>query len=232
MEIYVNDMQVKSAKARTHKADLRETFKTLRKYNMKLNPAKCAFGVRAGKFLGYMVTERGVEANPKKAQAIINMQPPRNIREVQILTGSLTALSRFISKVAEKTYSFFKIIRKGAEFSWDEGSTKAFEELKGVLASLPLLAKPKPDDKLYLYLAIGEQSIISVLVKEDQDDQIPVYYTSKMLQGVEARYPEIKKLGLALVTTVRKLRPYFLSHTIIVPTRHPLNLTLGKIDTS
>lgn len=93
MEIYVDDMLVKSTKAQSHRADLKETFEILQKYNIKLNPAKCAFGVRAGKFLWYVVTERGVEVNPEKAQAIINMQPPRNIKEVQILTGSLVALS-------------------------------------------------------------------------------------------------------------------------------------------
>lgn len=152
LEIYVDDTLVKSTKAQARRDDLKETFTTLRKYNMKLNPAKCAFRVRAGKFLGYMVTERGVRVNPEKAQAIIEMQPPRNIKEVQILTGSLTALSHFISKVAKKTYPFFKILRQGAEFSWDKESAKAFEKLKNVLASLPLLAKPEKGERLYVYL--------------------------------------------------------------------------------
>lgn len=115
---------------------------------MKLNPNKCAFGVRAGKFLGYMVTERGVEVNPEKVHAIVDMKPLRNIKEVQVLTGSIIALSRFIAQAAERAYPFFKILRKIANFAWDEEADQPFNDLKKVLANLPLLAKPVKDEKL------------------------------------------------------------------------------------
>ena len=87
MEVYVDDMLVKSLDEERHLDDLQETFDTLRRYNMKLNPSKCAFGVSLGKFLGFMVSHRGIEANPDKVQAILNMEPPRNIKEVQSLIG-------------------------------------------------------------------------------------------------------------------------------------------------
>lgn len=189
---------------------------------MKLNPNKCAFGVRAGKFLGYMVTERGVEVNPEKVQAIVDMKPLRNIKEVQVLTGSIIALSRFIAKAAERAYPFFKILRKIANFN----------DLKKVLANLPLLAKPVKDEKLYVYLAVGPQSVSSVFLWEEKGKQIPIYYTSRVIEGAEANYSEIEKLGLALVTAARKLRPYFLSHTIVVRTNNTLKATLVKIKAS
>lgn len=189
---------------------------------MKLNPNKCAFGVRAGKFLGYMVTERGVEVNPEKVQAIVDMKPLRNIKEVQVLTGSIIALSRFIAKAAERVYPFFKILRKIANFN----------DLKKVLANLPLLAKPVKDEKLYVYLAVGPQSVSSVFLWEEKGKQIPIYYTSRVIEGAEANYSEIEKLGLALVTAARKLRPYFLSHTIVVRTNNTLKATLVKIKAS
>ena len=78
MEVYVDDMLVKSIEAEEHIKDLQEAFGTLRKHRMKLNPTKCAFGVASGKFLGFMVTQRGIEANPKKIRAILDMKHPSN----------------------------------------------------------------------------------------------------------------------------------------------------------
>ncbi|KAL0394641.1 UNVERIFIED_CONTAM: hypothetical protein Slati_4430300 [Sesamum latifolium] len=101
VEVYVDDMLVKSKKAEDHVTDLEETFSVFRKYRLKLNPAKCAFGVRGGHFLGFMVTQRGIEANPLKIKAILDMKVPAYINEVQRLTGRIVALSRFISKSAE-----------------------------------------------------------------------------------------------------------------------------------
>ncbi|KAL0440225.1 UNVERIFIED_CONTAM: hypothetical protein Slati_2505500 [Sesamum latifolium] len=107
MEVYVDDMLVKSKKAEDHIVDLEETFAVLRKYRLKLNPAKCAFGVQGGRFLGFMVTQRGIEANPLKIKAILDMKAPACVSEVQRLTGRIAALSRFISKSAEKSLPFF-----------------------------------------------------------------------------------------------------------------------------
>ncbi|KAL0430850.1 UNVERIFIED_CONTAM: hypothetical protein Sradi_0711000 [Sesamum radiatum] len=107
MEVYVDDMLVKSKEAHHHVEDLNETFAVLRKYRLKLNFAKCAFEVSGGRFLGFMVTQRGIEANPDKIKAILDVGPPPNINEVQQLTGRIAALSRFISKSAEKDLPFF-----------------------------------------------------------------------------------------------------------------------------
>ncbi|KAL0416413.1 UNVERIFIED_CONTAM: Pro-Pol polyprotein [Sesamum latifolium] len=113
VEVYVDDMLVKSKKAENHIADLEETFAVLRKYRLKLNPAKCAFGVQGGRFLGCMVTQRGIEANPLKIKAILDMKAPACIDEVQRLTRRIAALSRFISKSAEKSLPFFQNIKEG-----------------------------------------------------------------------------------------------------------------------
>ncbi|KAL0374124.1 UNVERIFIED_CONTAM: hypothetical protein Sradi_3328100 [Sesamum radiatum] len=102
MEVYVDDMLVKSREADHHVEDLNETFAVLRKYQLKLNPGKYAFGVSGGRFLGLMMTQRGLEANPDKINAILDMGPPTNINEVQRLTRRIAALSRFISKSVEK----------------------------------------------------------------------------------------------------------------------------------
>ena len=116
VQLYMNDMLVKSRREEDHLEDLRETFDTLRSYNMKLNLGKCAFGVTAGKFLGFMVSQKGIEANPDKIRAIIEMKPPRNVKEVQSLNGKVAALNRFVSRATDKYFPFFRTLKKS--FEW------------------------------------------------------------------------------------------------------------------
>ena len=92
--------------------DLRETFDTFRSYNIKLNPRKCAFRVTVGKFLGFMVSQRGIKANPDKIRAIMEMVPPRNVKEVQSLNGKIAALNRFVSRATNKCLPFFRTLKK------------------------------------------------------------------------------------------------------------------------
>ena len=110
-EVYIDDMLVKSIKAELHIIHLAKAFQILKSYNMKLNPAKCAFGVSAGKFLGFIVNSRGIEANPDKINVVLDMLPPSNIEEVQRLTGRIVALSCFVFKASDKCQPFFQILK-------------------------------------------------------------------------------------------------------------------------
>ena len=115
LEVYVNDLLVKSKEEDDHLRHLSEAFAVLRKFQMKLSPAKCTFGVSSGKFLGHLVSRRGIEANLEKIQAVINMQSPRTTKEVQSLAGRVAALNRFISRATDRCLPFFKILRKAFE---------------------------------------------------------------------------------------------------------------------
>ena len=117
VQVYVDDLLVKSRREEDHLEDLKETFNTLRSYNMKLNPRKCAFGVTAGKFLGFMVSQRGIEANPDKIRAIMEMAPPRNVKEVQSLNGKIAALNRFVSRATNKCLPFFRTLKRSFEWT-------------------------------------------------------------------------------------------------------------------
>uniref|UniRef100_A0A2N9IUL6 Uncharacterized protein n=1 Tax=Fagus sylvatica TaxID=28930 RepID=A0A2N9IUL6_FAGSY len=128
VEVYVDDMLVKTKDEVKHLEDLKETFRTLRRYRMKLNPNKCVFGVSSGKFLGFMVSQRGIEANPDKIKAVLEMTPPRTTKEVQSLTGRVAALNRFVSRATDKCLPFFKTLRKA--FIWTDECQKSFKELK------------------------------------------------------------------------------------------------------
>ena len=116
VQVYVDDMLVKSRREEDHLEDLRETFDILRSYNMKLNLGKCTFGVTAGKFLVFMVSQRGIEANSDKIRAIMEMTPPRNMKEVQSLNGKVAALNRFVSRATDKCLPFFHTLKKS--FEW------------------------------------------------------------------------------------------------------------------
>ena len=107
MEVYIDDMLVKSVKAELHVDHLVESFQVLKNYKMKLNPTKCAFGVSVGKFLGFIVNIQGIEANPYKIKSVLDMQPPSNTKEIQCLTGRIAALSRFVSRSSDKCQPFF-----------------------------------------------------------------------------------------------------------------------------
>ena len=222
MEVYVDDMLVKSLDKADHVEHLREAFQVLRHHKMMLNPTKCAFGVGSGKFLGLMVSKRGIEANPDKIKAILDMEPPRSIKDVQKLTGRVAALGRFISKSGDKCLPFFKVLKKIKDFQWTDESQEAFEKLKEYMTTSPLLAKPVPGETLYLYLAASDKAVSAVLVKEDMKIQKPVYYVSKVLHGAELNYSTLEKFALALVTASRKLRPYFQAHDIVILTDQPL----------
>uniref|UniRef100_A0A2N9IJZ2 Uncharacterized protein n=1 Tax=Fagus sylvatica TaxID=28930 RepID=A0A2N9IJZ2_FAGSY len=211
-----------------HLEDLEETFETLRQYRMKLNPSKCVFGGLSGKFLGFMVSQRGIEANPDKIKAVLEMTPPRTTKEVQSHTGRGAALNRFISRATDKCLPFFKTLRKA--FAWTDKCQKSFEELKLYLTSPPLLSPSQQGEALSLYLAVSPTAVSSTLIREDGGTQLPVYYTSKAFQGAEERYSAMEKLALALIIATRKLRPYFQSHKIIVLTNDPLRKAMNKPD--
>ncbi|CAH9057530.1 unnamed protein product, partial [Cuscuta europaea] len=185
----------------------------MKEFRLRLNPKKCAFGVQGGKFLGYMVSRRGIEINPEKTQAIINMEPPRNVKEVQRLTGRLTALNRFLSRSAERALPFFQIMRKANSFKWTTECQEAFDELKRYLSSPPVLSKPRAGETLFLYLGVSTSAVSSVLIREDEGVQKAIFYISKTLREAELRYSPIEKTVLAIVHTVKKLGHYFQAHT-------------------
>ena len=214
MEVYVDNMLVKSREELVHLDDLKEMFTTFKQYQMKLNPAKCIFGVALGKFLGFMESQRGIEANPEKVQAIINMSLPKTVKEVQKLTGRIATLNRFVSRVTDKCLPFFKTLKQA--FAWTDEYKTAFQELKRYLNNPPLLSPSKQGKSLYLYLVVSETVVSVALIREEGRKQLTVYYVSQAFQGAEFRYPRIEKIVFALIVASRKLRQYFQANPILV----------------
>ncbi|KAF8100246.1 hypothetical protein N665_0228s0001 [Sinapis alba] len=215
MEVYINDMLVKSLVAGDHIKHLTACFKSLNEYGMKLNPTKCTFAVTSGELLGYI-----------GYTAIAELPYPKTTREVQRLIGRIAALNRFISRSTHKCLPFYQLLRNNKRFEWDARYEDAFQDLKEYLSTPPILAKPEDRETLYLYIFVSTSAVSSVLVREDRGEQRPIFYTSKIFDDAETRYSPLEKLALAVVVASRKLRPYFQSHTIHVLTNHPLRLIL------
>ena len=180
MEVYVDDMIVKTKIAADHLTDLYETFDILCYFNMK-----SVFEAVSGKFLGFLVSRRGVEANPEKIRAILEMQPPSSVNNVQRLSSRIASLGRFVPKSADKCAEFFKILRNPDEFIWIEKYQNAFEELKKLLASPSVLATPVIGKDLYLYLAVSGNAVSFVLARTEGHHHKSVYYVSHVLQDAE-----------------------------------------------
>ena len=142
--------------------------------------------------------------------------------------GKVAALSRFISRSSDKCHKLFKVLKKGKHVAWNEEYTTTLQELKAYISSPPLLAKPVDGEKLLVYLVVSQVGVSAVLVREENAHQCPIYYVSKILLPEETRYPHLEIQALDLVTTARKLCPYFQCHPITVVTTFPLRTILQK----
>ena len=135
----MDDVVVKMKSQDTLVEDLRNTFGSLSKVHLMLNPEKCTFGVSSGKLLDLLVSHRGIEANPDKIKAIEEMQPPWRIKDVQRLNGCIAALGRFISRLGERALPFFKLLKKKGPIEWTTEAEEALQSLKRYLSSPPVL---------------------------------------------------------------------------------------------
>jgi hypothetical protein len=212
VEAYVDDVVDKTRNSDTLIADLEETFASLRGYQWKLNPNKCVFVVPSGKLLGFIISHRGIEANPKKISAITKMKAPTCIKDLQKLTGFMAALNRFISKLGERGLPFFKLLKHQEKFVWTPEADQALAQLKDFLSKPPILTTPRKKEQLLLYLAATTHVVSTAIVVERQEDshaypvQQPVYFISEVLSESKARYQPVQKLLYAALITSQKLR--------------------------
>src|SRR4051812_34968442 len=225
---YVDDIAVMTRKGSDLISDLRETFDSLRKYKMMLNPLKCVFGIPAGKLLGFIVSHRSIEVNPEKIKAILDIKRPTCLKDVQRLTGCVAAVSRFISRLGEKATPLYKLLKKADKYVWDDAEDAALQELKRVLSSAPILAATIASEPMLLYLAATNRVIRIVIVVERQEEgheygvQHPVYYVSEVLTESKQRYPHFQKVAYGIFLGSQKLRHYFQEHPMTVVSAAPL----------
>ncbi|GJX84132.1 reverse transcriptase domain-containing protein [Tanacetum coccineum] len=204
LEVYVDDLVIKSRTEEEIIRDITETFKTLRQINMKLNPKKCTFGMQEGMFLGYKVSTDGLRASPDKADAVLSLPSPRCIKDCT----------------------------KKSDFQWTLEAEEAFKQMKKLIAELPTLTAPREHEELIIYLAAAKEVISAVLMTGREGKQIPVYFVSRALRGPKVNYTPMEKLVLALLSASKRLKRYFQAHTVVVITDQPIKQLLSSSEIS
>ena len=181
IEDYVDDIVVKSKEAASHIVDLRRVFERCRKYKLRMNPLKCAFGVMSGKFLGFVVHRKGIDVDPAKVKAIREMAPPANQKQLKSLLGKVSYIRRFIPALGEITAQFQVLLKKGELFVWGERQQRALNRIKEVLASPTTMMPPVKGQPMILYLTSTNRFIASLLVQEPERVEKPLHYLSTCL---------------------------------------------------
>ena len=166
VEVYIDDIVVKSKRESRHVEDLQGVFEVLQQHKLRLNAEKCIFGVGAGKFLGYLITNRGIEANPNQIEAVNRLKLPSNPKEMQVLTKMLAALNRFISQFADRCRLFYQLLKKWKRFQWNEECDRTFRDLKDYLMQTSMLMAPESKEDLFMYLSVSDHAVSAVLLRD------------------------------------------------------------------
>ena len=223
VKVYIDDIMVKSKTHGEHVQHLEETFGLMMAYNMKLNPSKYTFGVDASKFLGFMVTQRGIKVNSDQIRVIIETFALSNKKELQCLTGRLAALRCFIARFTDKLRSFYLTLKGASAIGWTDKCGREFYEVKSYLTQPLILSSPQSGEQLYMYLAMFDCAISVVLFHYIRDkEQRLVYYVNKAMVDVKTRYSKMEQTNLALKSAAQKLCPYFQAHQVTILTNQPL----------
>jgi hypothetical protein len=186
IEAYVDDIVVKSKKTGDLVPNLIEVFAKLRQHGVKLNPEKCVFGVPRGMLLGFVVSERSIEANPDKISIFMDMWLIKNLKGVQRVTGCLAALSRFIARLGERNLPLYKLMKKSDHFTWTPEAQEALDSLKNILKSPSILTAPTTKEPMLLYISVTTQVVSAALVVEGKNPRGPNRYNGQCTSS--ARY--------------------------------------------
>ncbi|XP_021839912.2 uncharacterized protein [Spinacia oleracea] len=190
VEVYVDAMIVKSHDRGNHVEELKSFFDRIRKYNLRLNPQKCMFGVTSGKLLGFVVSQDGIKVDSDKVKAIQELPPPKTEKEIRGFLGRIQYISRFISQLTTRCEPIFKLLKKNVPKKWNDECQASFDSMKEYLSNPPVLMPPKPGQPLILYLTITETAMGALLAQyqEGTKKEVAIYYLSKKFLEYETRY--------------------------------------------
>jgi hypothetical protein len=197
---YLDDLTARSKKCTHHLDNLRIIFQRCRQYNICLNPLKCMFCVTVGHLLGFIVSQRSITVDPLKVQAITEIPPPRNLRQLQSLQGKANFLRFFVPDYAIRTHGFLFLLHHDIPFHWDAHAQQSFDDLKTALSNAPLISAPDYNRDYILYVSASTVSVVNILIQlGDDNHEHVIYYVSKNLSGPPLKYKHEEKLALAVV---------------------------------
>jgi hypothetical protein len=218
MEVYIDDIVIKSAAHKSYLADLHLALERMCRYGLKMNPLKCAFGVSARKFLSFIIHDKGIEVDSKRIENNKNVQSPTCKKDLQKFLGKVNYLRRFITNLSEKIIPFTHILKlkDESEFTWGAKQQEAIENIKEYLSTPPVLRAPRRGVPFELYIAAKEKIIGAVLTQEYEGKEYVIAYLGRRLLDPETRYAHIEKLCLSLYYACAKMRHYLLSSTCVI----------------
>ena len=207
IEVYVDDMIAKFKTEEEHLVNLRKLFKRLRKYRLRLNPTKCTFGVKSGKILGFIVSRKGIEVDPEKVKAILEMPEPCTKKQVWGFLGHLNYIARFISQLMATCEPLFKLLHKDQSIRWNDDCQEAFGKIQQCLMNPPVLMPPVAGRPLFLYMIVLDESMGCMLRQHDDSSKRErvVYYLSKKFIACEMNYSLLERTCYALVWASHRL---------------------------
>jgi hypothetical protein len=218
IEIYIDDVVIKSLNHDTHLEDVKRTLESTRKHSLNMNPNKCAFGVSAREFLGFLVHEGGIEVGKKSMKAIDEVVHPTNLKELQSLLSKINFVRRFISNLSQKVLPFSPLLKlkKDQKFTWGDEQQKSFDEIKQYMKEPPVLVPSQLDKPFKLYVAADTQTIGSALIQEFGGKERVVAYLIRKLLDPETRYLAVEKLCLCVYYSCTKFWHYLLNAECVV----------------
>jgi ribonuclease HI len=214
--VYLDDVTVFSQSDDEHLRHLRRVFEKCRRFGISLNPKKCLFGLEEGKLLGHIISKEGIRIDPSRIEAILKIEHPRNLKELQSFIGQINFLRRFIPNLAELLRNITNMLKKDAKIKWDPESRSSFEQVKRALTQAPVLISPNFTKDFYLFSFASEHTIAAVLLQKNSEGyEQPIAFFSKALRDAALNYNIMEKQAFALVKAIKDFRVYILhSHVI------------------
>ena len=223
---YLDDVLIFSSSKEEHLAHLQKVFDRLRSHNLKLKPSKCEFFNEETQYLGFRISNKGIQPDPEKVRAIEAVQPPKTVREVRGFLGMCSYYRRFIPEFSSIAESLTNLTRKGVKFVWDDRCQNAFVKLKQGLAKEVILAYPDPSKPYKLYTDASDLAIGASLTQEVYDPELrrtiekPIHFISHKLSDTQTRWATIEKEAFAIHFALQKLHHYLYSATFKIFTDH------------
>ena len=221
----IDDMLVWGSSKEDHDHNLRKVLERTREVGIKWNADKCVFGATEVSYFGHVLSDKGVQPDPKKIAAIQEMEPPRNKQELETLLGMVNYLAKFTPNLAETTSPMRSLLKKDSDFVWDSAQQTAFDKMKQLITSAGTLAYYDVKKEVTLEVDASKHGLGAVLMQEGK----PVAYASKSLNPTEQDYAQIEKEMYAIVFGTERFHQYIYGRNVTVTTDHkPLEAILSK----
>ena len=218
--VYLDDIIVYANDFETHLKRVREVFSRLRDANLKLHATKCCLFQRRVAFLGHVLSEKGIEVQEDKVAVVRNWPPPRNLSELRAYLGLCSYYRRFIKGFADIAAPLYKLHKKNAPFVWGKPQQDAFDVLKAMLVSAPILGMPTEVGKFYRDCDASDVGLGAVLSQKQDGAEVVIAYASRTLSKPESNYDVTKRELLAIIFGLKTFRQYLLGRSLVIRTDH------------